>query len=106
MATDRPGFCHRIVSSLNAYRINAGLFYKDCWIVVNKDNEYGPIYNLKDETSKPQDCAFLIYPWHRFGSLNNDCVRSMDSTGAAGKRTAMLDQKKISNIMVFDDLAA
>ena len=42
--------------------------------------------------------TYLIYPWHREGSLNNDSVRSEQFPG----RSAVLKQKKLINIMYFN----
>lgn len=38
--------------------------------------------------------TFIIYPWHRSGSLNNDNKRASD----AGARTAVLKNKKLGNL--------
>lgn len=66
MGKDAPGFYHRSVStSGSAFRINAGLFYKDNRVYSDFEQDSG------DKTNYP----FLVYPWHRYGSLNNDCVR-------------------------------
>lgn len=48
------------------------------------------IYNLQ----------FLVYPWHRTGSLNNDCIRPYNQ----GLRSADLDTKKIVNLMYFNQV--
>jgi hypothetical protein len=37
--------------------------------------------------------GFMVYPWHRSGSLNNYGVPLADAT-----RSAMLDKKKMSNL--------
>jgi hypothetical protein len=74
MDTDAPGFYHRVVASqLSASRINAGLFYKDCIICTTTGStEYEP-YKVLD---KSITWSYLVYPWHRTGSLNNDSVRT------------------------------
>lgn len=41
---------------------------------------------------------WMVYPWHRSGSLNNDVRRPADS----GIRTAVLSKKKLSNMKFFD----
>jgi len=46
--------------------------------------------------------SFLVYPWHRTGSLNNDCVRPVEIEGS---RTAVLSQKKMVNLMCFNDVS-
>ena len=60
----------------------SGLFYESG--VLNES------YNIS--TGK----YFMVYPWHRSGSLNNDSNRPDDKT-----RTAVLSKKKISNLKFF-----
>lgn len=82
----------RSIAAINGGLIS-GLFYNDV-DVTEKENEkdgavdyiVGNIYN-----------NWMIYPWHKSGSLNNDVARSNGST-----RTAMLSRKKISNLKFFD----
>lgn len=62
----------------------SGLFFKDKLIDTN-GNTYG------------EQVYFPVYPWHRNGSLNNDQNR-----GDSSIRTAVLQQKKISNLKFFD----
>lgn len=45
--------------------------------------------------------SFMVYPWHRSGSVNNDSIRPSD--GAKGTRSAVLKEKKISNLKFFDN---
>ena len=42
---------------------------------------------------------YVLYPWHKSGSLNNDVVRSADG----GAQTAILKTKKLSNLKFFGD---
>lgn len=66
----------------------SGLFYNSAFI--NKvNNEYKPESNS----------SFMVYPWHRTGSLNNDANRPEGSVGA---RSAVLKKKVISNLKFFD----
>lgn len=82
---DGSGFIHRAVNSSDPGRIlAAGLFYGDYLV----DDDYEHRSSPKDEF------LFMVYPWHKSGSLNNDCVRPADK----GARSAVLSQKKISNI--------
>lgn len=74
-------------------RLCAGLFYKDFLVDDNVSSEYAKWPYEKYEF------GFLIYPWHRTGSLNNDAVRP----SGEGTRTALLSQKKISNIKYATD---
>lgn len=41
---------------------------------------------------------YIVYPWHRGGSLNNDETRESDN----GTRTAVLSKKKLSNLKFSD----
>lgn len=46
---------------------------------------------------------YLVYPWHRTGSLNNDIVRSPEIIEKSGSdRTAILKWKIISNLKYFE----
>lgn len=58
----------------------AGLFYDDA-----------KVYN---DFSDASEGMFMVYPWHRSGSLNNDASRPADK----GTRSAVLSKKKISNL--------
>lgn len=66
-------------------------FYYNDTQVNFKDKEFVP---LDKNSSK----YFLIYPWHKSGSLNNDCIR--DNTGT---RSAVLKRKLISNYKKAND---
>lgn len=74
-----------------AYKANGGLiagpFYKDAML-------------QKDESGKVNignSVNWMIYPWQRAGSMNNDEVRAE----SAGAQTSVLDTKKISNLKFF-----
>lgn len=107
IGTDAPGFYHRAVSSsLSACRINAGLFYRDNAITL-EGTRYVPqqVTHIEGGNIIPDDeviYSFLVYPWHRTGSLNNDCVRPVEIEGS---RTAVLSQKKMVNLMCFNDVS-
>ena len=62
------------------------MFYKDWLIDDNGDNKYG-YYTRQDIES-----SWMIYPWQKSGSINNDINRS------DGARTSVLSKKKISNL--------
>lgn len=68
----------------------SGLFYRDTQ--VTKDNNGN--YNAGDSLTN-----WLIYLWHRSGSLNNDENRATDR----GIRTSVLLNKKISNLKFFSE---
>lgn len=87
------GFVHRIESykTSNDRKYNGGLisgpFYNGS--LVKKD---GNGYTYKDVPFN-----FIVYPWHRNGSLNNDEARDDNS-----ERTAVLKKKRISNLRFFN----
>lgn len=64
----------------------SGLFYKDDAVTDSENPEPYP-FNV----------AWMVYPWHRSGSLNNDHVRAANT----GVRTAVLSKKVISNLKFF-----
>lgn len=92
-----PGFYHRPLTaisdstkpSLAARSLVSGMFYRDSLV----DDSDGNATNYK---AYPKDStySFMIYPWHRSGSLNNDTNRPQDK----GTRTAVLKKKRISNL--------
>jgi len=60
------------------------------------DDAYGyedNVRNYEDSTKDSAEFGFVVYPWHRNGSLNNQ--RTANSNGY---RSAMLKKKKLSNI--------
>ena len=61
----------------------SGLFYNDA--IVKKDYKFDKIVD------------WLIYPWHRTGSLNNDTNRT------DGAQTSILSKKVISNLKFFSE---
>lgn len=74
-------------------RLASGLFYKS-WMIdeIYKDDE---IKSYRAESDyETYEYAFMVYPWQRQGSLNNDCARQDETT-----RTAVLSHKVISNLM-------
>lgn len=88
------GFYHKAVSSDNYSNraLISGLFYKG-HSVKQKDDKV--VYNDAQGASR----AWMIYPWHRSGSLNNDVSR----TTLGGTRSAVLERKVISNLRYSDN---
>lgn len=66
----------------------SGLFYLSG--ALNND------YTVTDNSE-----AFLVYPWNRSGSLNNDTRRAPNEDGKEAIRTAVLSKKIISNLKFF-----
>lgn len=92
IGTESTGFFHKTTSCNTAEtsdrRLCAGLFYWD-WLADDWDaSTYGRY------TPEKYEFAFMVYPWQRSTSLNNDCNRPSGS----GTRSAMLSTKKISNL--------
>ena len=97
------GFDHRTVGNYSsdgttsnqhaARGLVSGLFYRDWAIDDKKNNEYG--YYDKQE----YEVGYLVYPWQKTGSLNNDIERP-DGKGA---RTSVLKKKVISNLKFSKD---
>lgn len=82
------GFYHKqLISSEYSNRIlAAGLFYRSHYI----DNKY----TVTNGDNADWELSWMVYPWHRTGSLNNDATRPADK----GARTAVLKRKVISNL--------
>ena len=68
--------------------LNSAGLWTDAKIAVNVGNDGEVDYKAEDTIAN-----YIIYPWHRSGSLNNDENRSDGTT-----RTAVLKQKKLSNL--------
>lgn len=85
---EATGFIHHTSISEADYQLCAGLFYED-YLVDDKDPTKFMAY---DKEKHP--FLFMVYPWNKSGSLNNDIVRPTGS----GSRSAVLKKKKISNL--------
>lgn len=78
----------------NALRyLASGLFYKDYLV---DDSKNADRYEAWPKES--YEYSYMIYPWHRSGSLNNDAVRPSNK----GTRSAVLKKKVISNLKYSD----
>lgn len=91
MYPDASGFIHKTILGDGHGGLISGLFYEDAIVNDDKRSEF---YN-NIENAMP----WLIYLWHRSGSLNNDCVRPQGK----GTRTSVLKKKVISNLKYFND---
>lgn len=58
---------------------------------------FDEITDRKGENASQLTTGFVVYPWHRNGSLNNTKYVSSDKENK-GYRSAMLDKKKLSNM--------
>ena len=91
--TAGSGFIHKNLGSAGSSKLAgrslvAGLFYRDYIVDEDKNNNY---YAWKNQDT---EASFMIYPWHRSGSLNNDATRP----DGAGTQSSKLLKKKISNL--------
>lgn len=57
---------------------------------------------IKNDYEVAGNKGFMVYPWHRSGSLNNDTNRPTDK----GTKSAALSTKVISNLKFFPDNSA
>jgi len=81
------GFVHKAFNMGGAYGIVAGLFYDD-YILDDWEDKIA----MSKERNSP--FKWFVYPWHKSGSLNNDCTRPANF----GTQTAKLKKKVISNL--------
>ncbi len=100
-APNDNGFYHRSMLNINkasgvSTGLISGMFYKSHIIDENKNANTFSAYK---DTNKDWELNWLVYPWHRSGSLNNDIVRP----DGKGTRSALLKRKVISNIRVSQD---
>lgn len=91
------GFVHKIMrwdasnGGTPTKRLCAGMFYND-WLV---DENVGDKNTYAEYPKQGYEFGFMVYPWQRTGSLNNDCNRPAE----AGTRSAVLKRKIISNML-------
>lgn len=75
--------------------IVAGMFFKDSMLDDYEDGVF-ELACYADKDSAHGKRAWMVYPWHREGSLNNDFNRPE----GAGTQTAKLETKGLSNLRV------
>lgn len=98
---DAQGFIRCRYNTADSYFaggcLATALAWEDCLVKVKQDadNSKKTIYTMFNEggTSNYKKAKYLIYPWHRSGSLNND-----ENRGDSGTRSAVLKQKRLSNL--------
>lgn len=95
-APNDNGFFHKSFLTTNYENkgMVAGMFYKSHLLDDNSNSFYA--YNAKEQN---WELNWLVYPWQRSGSLNNDAVRPEKN----GTRTSVLKRKVISNIRFSPD---
>lgn len=85
---DASGFLKRSLSGGGERSLVSGLFFEDAMV----DDSDGGKKIGRYKAPK----LWMVYMWHRTGSLNNDCVRPE----GIGTRTAVLKKKTITNLKV------
>lgn len=78
----------------SAFKYTGGLVTTASYI----DNEVPSDHDTETETTQYN---YLVYPWHRSGSLNNDQRATVE--GVELTRTAVLKTKKLCNFKTFGD---
>ena len=89
MSHEATGFMHHTYNGDATSQLCAGLFYDDYLV---DDYENGT--KFKAYPDQNHSFLFMVYPWNKSGSLNNDIVRPTNG----GTRSAVLKRKKISNL--------
>ena len=89
MSHEATGFMHHTYNGDATSQLCAGLFYDDYLV---DDYENGT--KFKAYPDQNHSFLFMVYPWNKSGSLNNDIVRPT----SGGTRSAVLKRKKISNL--------
>lgn len=97
-APDDNGFFHKSFLTTNYENkgMVAGMFYKSHPI---DDKDSGKTIYAYEAKDVKWELNWLVYPWHRSGSLNNDITRPEGT----GTRTSVLKRKVISNIRFSPD---
>lgn len=85
------GFVHKAFTEKGPYGIVSGLFYDDFLADDDVDSEH----NLGPYPFQKSACKWLVYPWQKNGSLNNDMLTRPADKGVS---SATLKQKIISNL--------
>jgi hypothetical protein len=92
---DAAGFVHKSFTDILSYGIVAGLFYEDYIVDDNVQGESGDISDkIEPWWEQKSPVKWMVYPWNKSGSLNNDFNRPAD----AGIPSAILKKKVISNL--------
>lgn len=87
---EATGFMHHTYNDAATSQLCAGLFYDDYLVDDYQDNGT----RFKAFSLQNHSFLFMVYPWNKSGSLNNDIVRPTNG----GSRSAVLKRKKISNL--------
>ena len=89
------GFIHKAFSRNNSrysYGIVSGLFYED--FIVDDTSDNASSANFRDWDKELSPVKWMIYPWQKRGSLNNDINRPANK----GVASSTLKKKVISNL--------
>lgn len=89
VSSSGAGFKQVSFKSTGANGIISGLFYDDYIVDETKEGD-----DIRAWPTQRSAVKWLVYPWNKNGSLNNDCTRGANE----GTRTAVLSKKVISNL--------
>lgn len=93
------GFMHKNYSSVNSYGIVSGLFYEDAAVDDESATEIRSFMDGRNQEVKNAEKVpyrWMVYPWQRTGSINNDILRPSD----LGIQSTVLKKKVISNLRI------
>lgn len=97
VSTDTGANTRQYISSNNSnLRLCASPLYKSH--MIDEDSNAKSFYPKK-QNKLEWEMNWLVYPWQRTGSLNNDITREADK----GTRTSVLKRKVLSNLLVSED---
>lgn len=88
---EATGFIHHTYNDTATSQLCAGLFYDDYLV---DDYDKNDPTKFRAYALQNHSFLFMVYPWNKSGSLNNDIVRP----NGGGTRSAVLKRKKISNL--------
>ena len=103
-ASDDSGFIHKALINTNksSRSLVSGMFYNSHIVQADTNAEKFSTYEVINDGGKTiTSVSWMVYPWQRAGSLNNDCVRP----DGKGTRTSVLKRKVISNLRFSKDTA-
>ena len=88
------GIIHKSYTEEKSYGIVAGLFYEDAVVRDKSSEKIESFIDANDNNAEKVPCKWIVYPWHRSGSINNDFNRP----SGTGVQSAYLKKKAISNL--------
>jgi hypothetical protein len=88
-----PGFMKNISEVRNGFTANNHNSYFGWKGLISKPLWYDEVYKRKEKNTTRANYKFVVYPWHRSGSMNN-----CGGVGSDETRPSMLKTKRMSNL--------